>query len=395
MTNTASARDDLSHLTRVTIEERIHEEERRVPRPLRAIFDARPGRACLTGIGRYARTMAGLLRGDVLGHTGAILGEGRLRLQARHAFEEEIELPALLVNERADVYHSALFRLPALLPCKAVVTVHDAIPLVRPDLATPVARQLFEGIAADVARADAVVCPSQSAKDDLVRTVGVDPARVHVVPETPEPSFGVQRGRDEVLFSLARHGVADEPFVLVVGSLDARKDPRTVLDALRILEGRGPLAVFAGPPGDVDVAAEARQRGVEGRVRVLGQVSDATLAALYAGAGALVHASLYEGFGLPVVEAFSAGAPVVAARAASLPEVVGDAGLLFDPGDAASLAERLLRLRDDEALGRDLARRGSARLAACFSPDLVRARVAAVWERVTAQRSVDPRRCRG
>jgi len=335
---------------------------------MRILFDARPARACPTGIGRYARTLAVLLRAGLPGHDVAVLPDD-VPFAPPDAAGEELALPALLARERVDLLHGPLWRLPAVLPTPAVVTVHDAIPAARPDLATPEARALWESAPGAAARAAAVVAPSAHAAAEVARHLEVPPDRVRVLPECPAQVFEEPRPAGDAL--LARRGLA-RPFLLVVGALEHRKAPDVALAALAALDDRRATLAFAGPPGRVDVAAEARRRGVAARVRILGHVPDPELAALYAAAAALVHPSRAEGFGLPLVEAFAAGAPVVAARAGAVPEVVGDAAVLVPPDDPQALGAALDRVLADADLGRALRARGRARLAGRYTPAAVR-----------------------
>ncbi len=352
---------------------------------MRVLFDARPGEACVTGIGRYARTVEGLQREGIPGHEcwslGATSSSGRLKVTSHSAQEEELELPAILERERIDLFHSPLFHLPAVLPCEAVITIHDAIPLARPDLASEGFTSLFAEAAEAACRSAAVVCPSQSAKRDLVGLMGLNDEKVCVIPETPAPRFRPM-GPIAVLRVLARHGLT-RGFLLMVGSLEKRKNPILVLDALAQLPAseRIPL-VAAGPQPDIDLELEAKERGLSEWVHCLGVVPDEDLVGLYNGAFALVFPSLYEGFGLPVVEAFACGTPVIASNAASLPEVVGDAGLLFDPEVPESLAERIRELRGSPPLREQLIQRAQRRLDEHFSPAAVRQGLAELYTRL-------------
>src|SRR5581483_205692 len=237
-----------------------------------------------------------------------------------------------------DVFHSPLFRLPAVLPCAAVVTVHDAIPVVRPELSNPEFTRLFEENAREACeRAAAVVCPSEHAKKDVVSALGVAAEKVHVIVETPAPHFRVLEGQKP------------GGYFLVVGSLEERKNPRVVLEALANLpkEDRKPV-VFVGPNAGFDVIGLASELGVLENVVRHGAVSDTELVQLYNDAIALIVPSRYEGFGLPVVEAFACGTPVISSTAASLPEVAGDAAFFFSPDDAAGLAELMRSLTEDK-----------------------------------------------
>ncbi len=249
-----------------------------------------------------------------------------------------------------DVFHSPLFHLPALVPCRSVITLHDAIPLVRPELSNPGFTKLFQEEAVDAAeRADAIVCPSEHAKKDIVTSLKVAPEKVHVITETPAPHFRV----------LERTG--EPKHLLVVGSLEPRKNPLVVLNALaKLLPERRPKVVFVGPKSGIDILWEAQVRGLEENVSWAGTVPDEELVRLYNDAIALVFPSLYEGFGLPVVEAFACGTPVIASNAASIPEVAGDAAILFDPKDADALARAMEAL--DAARRAELTKLGFKRL---------------------------------
>jgi glycosyltransferase involved in cell wall biosynthesis len=322
----------------------------------RVLFDARPAESGVTGIARYARTLGTLMKG-VPGHFCWTLGQD-LKWKPATPFEEELELPYILEREEIDVFHSPLFHLPAVLPCKSIVTIHDAIPLVRPELSSPGFTRLFKEQAVEaVTRADRVVCPTEHAKEDLVRALHVAPEKIHVITETPEPHFRVLERKRE------------PEFFLVVGSLEPRKNPLVVLDALtHFPRSHSPRVVFVGPAAGVDVTEQARRRGVEDSVRWLGAVSEEELVQLYNDAIALIFPSLYEGFGLPVVEAFACGTPVIASSASSVPEVAGDAAILFDPSDASALASAMRSLTPERAV--DLRKRGFERLEA-FSKERV------------------------
>lgn len=334
---------------------------------MRVIFDARPGAGCLTGIGRYARTVAGLLGKPVAGHECLVLGGGDLELDAASPTEEEFALPSLLEREEIDLYHSPLFRLPAVLPCRSVVTVHDAIPAVRPDLTNPDLGRLFvEEAGEGASRADAVVCPSEHAKTEVARALRIAAEKIHVVPETPDAEF--RRSPELAVRTRRRHGLEGD-FLLFVGSLERRKNPGALLDALALVVGA--KAVFVGPEAGFDLRDEAGRRGVSDRVLALGTVPDEDLVGLYSAATALAFPSFHEGFGLPVVEAFACGTPVIASGASSIPEVAGDAALLFDPEDADALARAVREVLASAELRRTLVEKGSERLGR-FSPDAVR-----------------------
>lgn len=336
---------------------------------MRVLLDTRPA-TDRTGIGRYARLLGGLT-GRLGGHE---LLDGRRVLDFSSAADEELALPALLERERVDLYHSPLFGLPALLPrfTRAVVTIHDAIPATRPELTTDVFRAMWEQASEAAARAEAVVCPTEAAKGEVARSLGLEPARVHVVPEAPSAAFRPTSEGEQALVR-SSVGLGSAPFLLVLGALDRRKDPLVLLDALA-LDAALPRVVFVGPAGEVDVSAEAAARGLGDRALVLGALPDEALVPLLGAALALVFPTRAEGFGLPVIEAFATETPVVASDLPALREVAGDAAEFMRPGDPRSLLEAV---RSAAATRAALVARGQARLER-FS----QARVRAAFEQV-------------
>lgn len=344
---------------------------------MRATFDDRPATTSTPGgIRRYAHDL-GAIAASLPGHQ--VLTASTLGLRATAPTGDELELPAALARHGVELFHSPLWGLPALLPCPAVVTVHDAIPATHPELTSEAFRPLWASAAEEAHRAVAVVCPSEHARGEVARALSLDPARVHVVPEAPSPVF-TPRSTDEVAQTLAHFNVQGD-YLLAVGSLERRKNPDGVLDALALLPpARRPLVLFAGPAAGFDLAAEAARRGLGEHVRHLGPVPDDALAALYTGALAALVCSRAEGFGLPVVEAWACEAPLIASNATALPEVAGDAALLVDPEDPRSIAAAIERLLDTPDLRADLRRRGRARLAAHFTPDAVRAALTRLYD---------------
>lgn len=348
---------------------------------MRILFDDRPGLTCPTGVGRYARSMAALLRA-LAGHEAESLTA--LMPECSSASEMELELPALLAREEFDLFHSPLWYLPVVLRCGALVTVHDAIPATHPGFTTEAFRPLWKRAYAEVRRAEGVVCPTEHARERVTEALSLEPERVHVVPEAPAEAFS-PRPQEAVDEALAELGV-DEPYVLCVGSVEPRKNPDGVLDAIASLpEARRPLALFTGPAGGFYLEAHAARRGLEGRVRALGLVRDELLARLYSGARAVLCCSHAEGFGLPVVEAWACGAPVVASGTTSLAEVAGDAALLVDPKDPAAIAASVARCLESVELREDLRGRGRERLAERYSIDRVREALARVYDELALE----------
>ncbi len=234
-----------------------------------------------------------------------------------------------------------------------------------------------------------IIAVSQCTAGDLVDIYRLDPGRIRVIPEAADPGLAPvtdPAARAEVL---ARYDLSpEEPYFFYLGGLDPRKGLNILLESLLSLDqATGAVLAVAGPLQE-DKHYPALQRqiarlGLEERVRLLGFVAESDLPALFSAARAFVFPSLYEGFGLPPLEAMACGAPVIAARAAAVPEVVGEAGLLVPPGDAAQLAGAMTRVLQEPELGQALKAKGLKR-AARFSWQRAAQQTLAVYEEVAA-----------
>lgn len=229
-----------------------------------------------------------------------------------------------------------------------------------------------------VRRARALACISEATRRDLVARVPSAAARSIVVPLAASELFHAAPGTPPP--------ATRRPYVLAAGTLEPRKNIERLLDAWAALDPAlrdSHELVLVGPTGWQADAILARA-GAGHHVRVTGFVSDAELAELYRGCAAFCYPSLYEGFGLPVLEAMRAGAPVITSNASSLPEVAGDAALLVDPLSVAAIAAALGALLGDPALRARLAEAGRAR-AACFSWDRTATELRAVLRRISGR----------
>jgi glycosyltransferase involved in cell wall biosynthesis len=292
---------------------------------------------------------------------------------------------------RCDLYHALQLSLPAVRRFPVIVTVHDLAPLRWPEhyLRLPHAALGHTVQYALAKRAEAVIVPSEATRADVLERLDVPAERVHVIPEAVDPAFSPP-AREEARRLVRERCFVDAPFVLYVGQFDPRKNMPALGRAFRAASERnGALRlVVAGALGKLapllwsalDDAGVPRERVV-----ATGYVDDATLAALYAAAEALLHPALLEGFGLTPLEAMSAGTPVVAFDAPGVAEIVGDAGLLVPLGDADALADALLTLLADAQRRADLARRARQR-AALFSWENAAARTAEVYRSVARAR---------
>lgn len=315
------------------------------------LLDMRPlqGPSAQRGVGAYAR---GLLKGLVdagfdsqltllldVAFDAPALPVGRYRLagcrRRSHgqlaAYEDAVALNADIARIGADVYHAIDFHLPGRCPRPLVVTLHDLIPWAWGGAKMRGERLRYRLFPRLLPRADAVLAVSEATQADALRMRLVAPQAIRVVPEAADPALSHRHGAAARV--KAKWGI-DGRYLLFVGALDARKDPHALLRAWTTARLKHPdlRLLIAGVPG------RQAPPSMAGAVQ-LGRVVDDELADLYSAAACLVFPSRYEGFGLPCLEAMACGCPVVAFRNSSIPEVVGDAGILVADGDAEALGE--------------------------------------------------------
>lgn len=269
---------------------------------------------------------------------------------------------------------------------RLVVTVHDLAFRRFPDAFDRRWRWIYAaGVRAATRRADAVIVPSRSTADDLVEKAGCDPAKIHVVPLAAAlPKRSTEP--DTVLNRLK----IPRPFILSLGTIEPRKNQTRLVRAYRDATERHGLPhslVLAGPEG-WGVAKLLHELATPGAGRVIrtGPLSSADVDALLRAADALAYPSLYEGFGLPILEAMARGIPVITSATSSMPDVAGDAALLVDPVDESAISEAIGLVLTDQERASHMSAAG-ARRAAEFSWELTAARTAAVYEDVLGGRS--------
>jgi glycosyltransferase involved in cell wall biosynthesis len=280
-------------------------------------------------------------------------------------------LPAGLL-ETLDLVHATSAAVPPVRGRPLVATVHDLGFRHYPD-AYPAAGRRYHDRSARIVAAEAarILVPSEATARDLAELFAVDRGRVAIVPLGVEPPARPDhRGAARLLHDLGVRG----PFLLAVGTLEPRKNLPRLLDAFGEVTDELPdhWLVVVGPVG---WGPRLRPSWESVRVKLAGPVGDATLHALYQKADGLAYPSLYEGFGLPVLEAMAHGTPVLTSDRSSLPEVAGDAALLVDPLDRGAVAKGLVRLVADGALRQRLQAAGPRRAAAFTWP----ATAAATW----------------
>jgi glycosyltransferase involved in cell wall biosynthesis len=282
----------------------------------------------------------------------------RLPVRLLNYLWHRIEWPPIeAVAGPADVVHAAH---PLMIPARSaarVVTIHDLFFLTSPEQTRAEVRRDYAALAGDHARrAEAIVTSSQYTKALIVTRLSVDAERVYTCP------FGAPRW--DVLGSAPN--VPRDGYLLFVGTLEPRKNVGVLLDAyahlLRTMPGAPRLVIAGGATRDAAPwLARLSDDGLRGRVEHIGYFASDRREALYAGARALVMPSLDEGFGIPALEAMSAGVPVIASNRGSLPEVIGDAGTLLDATDVEGFAAAMTRAVTDDVWAADRGRAGLAR----------------------------------
>lgn len=282
-----------------------------------------------------------------------------------------------------DVYHGTNCFSAPTRHARRVVTIHDLTPLLFPQWHTREVRGYANELRRTIHQQDLILTISDATKQDLERCLEVPASRIRVIPlaaaemfrpPTPEEIRGVR----------TRLGL-QRPYVLHTGTLEPRKNLVRLLEAFSRTTDDHDL-VLVGTKGwlSEDIHASIERLKLSERVRITGYVDSADLPAVYAGADVFCYPSMYEGFGLPPLEAMACGTPVITSQVSSLPEVVGDAALLIDPHDVESLSESLNRLLSDQALQKELRQRGLAR-AKRFSWERTARETASAYREVCAR----------
>jgi glycosyltransferase involved in cell wall biosynthesis len=273
--------------------------------------------------------------------------------------------PADLLAGGADVFHAPNFVLPALACARGVVTVHDLAFRFHPECAVPSLRAYLESaVPRAVRRANLVLADSENTRQDIIALMNAPPNRVVVVPGAVDERFHRRPDEQEIHALRQRLGLEPgTPFILTVGTLEPRKNLVTLVDALAIAKARRDLPhklVVVGGHGWLagPILEHITASPIRGDVIFPGFVDDADLPTLYAAADIFAFPSLYEGFGLPVLEAMAIGTPVIASNTSSIPEVASDAAVLIAPRDTEAWASELARLAGDANTRADLIQRG-------------------------------------
>jgi len=284
-----------------------------------------------------------------------------------YSLAEQLKIPLILRRERVTLFHAPHYVLPPLVTCRSVVTIHDCIHLMFPQylpnrMALGYARA---SIATAARRANRIITVSESSKHDILRFVNVEPSKIEVIPNAFDERFSVQPPEAQVVRVRERYQLQDE-FVLYAGNVKPHKNLERLIDAFHLVRTRGLDHLKLVLIGDEISKYTSLRRAVHRHqlhkyVRFLGYLPEDTLTVMYRLASVFVFPSLYEGFGLPPLEAMASGTPVVTSNVSSLPEVAGDAAILVNPYEPESIADGIYRVVTDRPTRDDLCRRGLER----------------------------------
>lgn len=297
---------------------------------------------------------------------------------------EQWSLPLEVAPARLDLLHSVDFIPPFRRPCRSVITVHDLSFLLYPDTKTDEALRYYGQIDRAVTSANAIIAVSEATRQDMGRLLGVPTERVDVVHHGVSPVFRTRPAEQVAAFCRA-HGLPDT-FMLWVGALEPRKNLPCLFRAVASASARLPethrTLVLVGIEGwrFDESQREFDRLGLAGQTVMYGAASEDELAMLYNAAWVFPFPSIYEGFGLPPLEAMACGTPVLSANVSSMPEVLGDAARYFDPASNEALAAMLVQLAEDEELQRSMAEAGQAH-AAGFRWERTAQQTAAVYRK--------------
>jgi glycosyltransferase involved in cell wall biosynthesis len=341
------------------------------------VLDARTATDHFPGIGRYVVNLAGALRQiapdlDIILLHSPSAQSSRLVLPDLPSLEchgspfsirQQWTVPAQLRRVRAELYHSPYYLMPYWPGVPTVFTCHDLIPLIYPEYFAPIQRLIYRvGHVLALRTARVTIAVSQSTRADLQRLFRIDPQQIVVVSEAADAHFSPQS--PDAIAAVCQKYALPERYVLYLGSNKPHKNLVRLVQAWRISNLDSQLSnlklVIAGHWDNRYPEAKrvVEQLDMRDQVTFVGPVSEADLPMLYSGAALFVFPSLYEGFGLPVLEAMACGAPVVCSNASSLPEIAGDAAVLADPQNVNALAEAIGRVFASQELREHLREKG-------------------------------------
>lgn len=275
-------------------------------------------------------------------------------------------LPAACRRERIDLLHCPKSAVPFRSPCPVVVTLHDLIPLKHPETEKFAAR-LYWRLQIPIAarRSDFIITDSEHARSEIMADFSVEPGRIRAIMLGFDPAMTEKRDSTAREGILAQYDLPDD-YILYVGTIQPRKNLATLIEAFHLLKQQRDIPhklVIVGRKGWLydQLFTRISELGLDGEIRFTGFVPDQELPYIYDRASVFVYLSLFEGFGLPPLEAMACGVPVITSNTTSLPEVVGSAGITVPPLDVVQVSQALHRVLRDDALRTAMKHKGLER----------------------------------
>lgn len=331
-----------------------------------------------TGIGRYIQNLAMNLARLNISDSYTLISNAtvdiprlenlKLRISRRnipvYSLKEHVFLQAEMNREGPDILHYPNFNMPFFNSKPVVATVHDLIYYLNPDAcpnrgAHLYARVMFKRLAACARK---IITVSEFTRREVIERLGADPGKVVVIHNGVDEMYRREEDPGALRKIRERYGIEGD-YIFYAGNHQPRKNLMRLVKAFSILKNRGYQLVMTGKIDTrrPELYKTVKDLGLEGSVRFIGMAPEADLPALYSMAAVFAFPSLSEGFGLPPLEAMACGAPVAASNATSIPEVVGDAAVTFDPMDIGSIAEKLDMVLSSEALRKEMREKGLKR----------------------------------
>jgi len=277
---------------------------------------------------------------------------------------EEIFLPLGLIFKKIELFHGPRFMIPRACPCKTVVTIHDLGFKIMPECIINSAYIYFDSrTKLAVSKADRIIAVSENTKNDLIKLYNASEDKITVIHWGIDQSFQPCNDRSSIGRIKNKLGI-DKEFILFVGTIEPRKNLVRLIKAFDKLKmKREYRLVIAGCKGWLyeEVFATVKELNMEKDIIFTGYVHDNELPFLYSAAELFICPSLYEGFGLPVLEAMACGVSVVTSNVSSLPEVAGDAAILVDPYDVEAIAKAMEQVLEDSNLRKEMIEKGFER----------------------------------